>query len=115
MLHVFDDSDDLAPERFAGERDFRLDALAERVFVREITFGESLIDDHDSGAARVVALGESAPGEQWDLHHAEIIEIDRTEVRAGLFAFRNIAPFDLELNSRRIAAQWLRNDGARRL
>src|SRR5262249_25007417 len=111
MLHVFDDADDLAPDRLALQSDARPGMFAHRAFVREITFGESLIDDHDARAARVVAFGESAPGEQRNLHHTEIIETDRTEVRDGPLAFRNISPFDIEPDNHRIAAQRLRNDG----
>src|SRR5215475_3112517 len=115
MFHVFDDANDLPPERFALNRDLRLDALADRVFVREIALGESLIDDQDSRTSRVVAFGESAAGEQRNLHHVEIIETDRAEMRAGQLAFRNLPPFDLERSMEGVTAQWLRNDGAHRL
>src|SRR5262245_12505696 len=115
MLHVFDDADDLAPDRFALKSDARLDMFSDRVFVREVAFGESLIDDHDARAVRIVAFGESASGEQWNLHHAEIIETDRTEMRDGPLALRNIAPFDIEGDHHHIAAQRLRDDGAHRL
>src|SRR5215510_3992892 len=115
MLHILDDADDLTPDRLALKGEARLDVFADRVFVREMAFGETLVDDQDSRGLRVVAFGESASGEQWNFHNVEIIEADRTEVRTGPLAFRNITPFDIEGDDERVAAQRLWNDGAHRL
>src|SRR5262249_17028672 len=104
MFYVLDDADDLAPDRFALNGDARLDVFADRVFVREIAFGESLVDDQGHRTMRVVALCESAPGEQWNLHHTEIVQTDRAEVRDRLLALWSIASFDIEGDHHRISA-----------
>src|SRR5262245_40985122 len=96
MFHVLDDTHDLAPDRLVSDRDPRLDVFADRILVREMSFGEGLIDNYDAGRFCVVKVGESASGNQWNFHYAEVIRGDRAEMRTRPSALRDVAPLNFK-------------------
>src|SRR5262249_43959182 len=98
VFDVFDHAADLAPLRFAFYRDAWLDVFADGAFAGEMFLREGFVDDDDRQRLFVIALSEIAPGQHRNLHGVEIVYADGAEMRTGLFALRNVAPFNIERN-----------------
>src|SRR5262245_65347274 len=91
MLYVGRYADNLAP----AVRAPIADALADRVFVREVAARRRLADDDDFGRVLVVAVVEFAPGDETHAHRAEIVVAHGADPRhRPLIRLRLRTPFD---------------------
>src|ERR1700722_523670 len=61
--------------RLVGSRD--IDARAERIFVWKEPAHEFFADDGDERLIFAIHFGDAAAGDDWNLHHAEVIAHDR--------------------------------------
>src|SRR6266511_4551340 len=94
MLYVGRYADNLAP----AVRASIADALADRVFIREVAARRRLADDDDFGRVLVIAFGELASRDEPHAHRAEIVLADGAVPRHGpLIGLRRGTAFDYEI------------------
>src|SRR5262249_59648975 len=86
VTHIADDSDNLPLLGVAVvliRADAR-DAFAQRVFIREVTLGERLVDDGRADGAALILLGEVASLQQGDPDRLKVLRGDAAVVGARL-------------------------------
>src|SRR5262245_29385534 len=104
VLLVADDPDDLHLQRRRHDTTQRAvlprqcrDALADRVFVREIAAPKRFIDYHHARRIGLVAFIEPPAAEQRDAHRLKIAFTDGPVLRDRLFSLHRRSPLNKEL------------------
>src|SRR5262245_50764771 len=110
MFRVADDADDFIRLRPTGE------ALAQRVFIREILPGQRLIDDDDVAILADLLFCEETTAFERELQRAKEVLIGDANARSvRRLAWRRLrAAFDAETVLRTQPEEWRMVDGARR-
>src|SRR5262245_66099475 len=112
MLYVGRYADNLAPALRAPIAD----ALADRVFVREVSARRRLADDDDFGRVLVIAFGELASRDEPHAHRADIVLAHGTDpCHRPLIGLRRGTAFDEKPGVRVTAREPKRGNRPRRL